>query len=94
VSPADVSDVADDATNPVDELYLRGVLGGAQPGSVIKLSSTGPVTDPVALGNQLAAALLAAGDHDLSATPSPGLPAASPVFEPSGSLLLEKENVL
>ncbi|HET6910355.1 MAG TPA: hydroxymethylbilane synthase [Mycobacteriales bacterium] len=43
------------------EIYLRAVVASDDGASVIRLSATGPVSDPVGLGRRLAADLLEAG---------------------------------
>lgn len=44
-----------------DEIYLRAVVASVDGADVIRLSATGPVSDPVGLGHRLAADLLDAG---------------------------------
>jgi hydroxymethylbilane synthase len=43
------------------ELYLRAVVAAVDGSNDVRLSATGPATDPVGLGNRLAADLLEAG---------------------------------
>jgi hydroxymethylbilane synthase len=43
------------------EIYLRAVVASDDGAAVVRLSATGPVSDPVGLGRRLAADLLEAG---------------------------------
>jgi hydroxymethylbilane synthase len=58
---ADVG-IGDDGT---DEIYLRGVVASVDGAGAVRLSATGPLTQPERLGQRLAADLLDAGAADL-----------------------------
>jgi hydroxymethylbilane synthase len=91
---AEVSPGEDADDEGAAELYLRAVVAAPDGSSVLRLSATGPAADPAALGHRLARALLDAGANDLSATPSPGVPADLPASERGSTAWLpEEENV-
>jgi hydroxymethylbilane synthase len=48
-----------------DEIYLRGVVASVDGAGAVRLSATGPLTEPERLGQRLAADLLDAGAADL-----------------------------
>jgi hydroxymethylbilane synthase len=52
------------------EIHLRAVVASADGARVLRMSATGPVADPSALGCRLAADLLAAGANELMEEPS------------------------
>lgn len=53
-----------------DELWLRAVVGDPSGAPTIRLSASGPLDEPAAVGERLAAEMLAEGASDLVASPA------------------------
>jgi hydroxymethylbilane synthase len=66
---ADVAEGFDDAAGTETEIYLRAVVAAVDGSDFVRLSATGPGTDPVGIGHRLATDLLAAGVATLMGKP-------------------------
>lgn len=66
---ADVAEGADGLDDPDTEIYLRAVVAAVDGSAAVRLSATGPATDPVGVGHRLATDLLAAGAATLMGKP-------------------------
>ena len=68
---AEVAWGTDPDGEPRDELWLRAVVADTDGSSTIRLSATGSPDDPVAVGERLAAEMLADGAASLMAVTAP-----------------------
>jgi hydroxymethylbilane synthase len=66
---ADVAEGAAGINDSDTEIYLRAVVAAIDGSDSVRLSATGPATDPVGIGHRLATDLLAAGAATLMGKP-------------------------
>jgi hydroxymethylbilane synthase len=66
---ADVAEGVEGLDDPGTEIYLRAVVAAVDGSDAVRLSATGPATDPVGVGHRLATDLLAAGAATLMGKP-------------------------
>lgn len=66
---ADVAEGVDGLDDPDTEIYLRAVVAAVDGSDFVRLSATGPGTDPIEIGHRLATDLLAAGAATLMGKP-------------------------
>jgi hydroxymethylbilane synthase len=64
-----LADVAEGFDESETEIYLRAVVAAVDGSDFVRLSATGPGTDPVGIGHRLATDLLAAGAATLMGKP-------------------------
>jgi hydroxymethylbilane synthase len=69
VAEADGFDDTTDSAGAAVEIYLRAVVAAVDGSDFVRLSATGPGTDPVGIGHRLATDLLAAGAATLMGKP-------------------------